>query len=606
VRTALSSGWAVVGVFAAAALVGCSYSSAGELGNLPLLSGPGGGGGAVDAGHVYVPDASGAGPLYEGGALDASKIPGDGLDGGTVDAGPVGPPHGTGAMTAAQCGTCHTTIYNQWKSSMHAHALLSPTVIAQTNQDVLNPLKGTANPDPLKYCVNCHGPNVASQTPGPNLPPTLADGGEVPNWQDGVTCTDCHQFNGAPSKGNGGFAQANASATGYQTGFVAADIVLGELDAAVATPAHTSQAGTDFANPNKLCSNCHEVWIDYNKDNIVEKGAELALQTTWDEYTEYKTLGGTETCVSCHMTVDPSVTSIADGDPTPAPPRQLHDHTFIGVDTDLADPTTQAPTLQARTALLQSAVTFFIDPTSINTDGDNGGLTFNLVAANTGAGHNVPSGFAFARQMWIQLEVSNLVGIPVFVSGELANTHTDDLCDPDSLNEFGNPMPLFFQNSTDPLCLVQDFELTTFQQKLVNLAVAALDATDPFDPAGLTKAVQVGNETWLQFLLGGVVARTRDDFNGQVVATLKPAVGVAGLAAFTQTFQYSVSQDLLDQLNGGSASGLSIQASLMFRPLPPYFVRALGSQQPATETQVTPLISNLDAIQMATSTFLVL
>jgi len=537
------------------------------------VPGTGSGSGSASTGS-----GSGSGAVaFDGGGLDGAKLPGDGLDGGEVDAGPVGPPTpAAGPLTAAQCGGCHAEIYAQWQTSMHSHSLVSPTVIAQTNQDAVHTLNGTANPDPQKFCINCHAPNVASQTQLSTMPPA------VPNWKDGVTCTDCHQYNGTPSKANGGFANAYASAQGFQQGFVAAGLNLGEISNPVGNTAHGSQQGTDFVNPNKLCANCHEVWIDYNKDNVVEKGSDLALQTTWDEYTEYKTLGGAETCISCHMPAVSGQTRIADAAQIPsqqltaAPPRVMHDHSFVGVDVDLADTAQQAASLATRTALLQKAAYFTIDRNSIEI-GNN--INFGIFLANFGTGHNLPSGFAFARQMWFEVTAS-IDGVPFFTSGVLQNP-TDDLCDPDALTEFGSVMPLFFQN-----CSFTDDELTTFQQKLVNLAFGELDGSDIFDPAGLTKAVQVGNETWLQYLNGGVVARQRVNFDDTAIAPLKPF-------ASTES-NYSI------PLNGGNAQGVTITARLLFRQLPPYFLRALGSQQAAAETQVVPLIGNLSTIVMAT------
>ncbi|HEY8091735.1 MAG TPA: hypothetical protein VIF09_27915, partial [Polyangiaceae bacterium] len=102
-------------------------------------------------------------------------------------------------------------------------------------------------------------------------------------------------------------------------------------------------------------------------------------------------------------------------------------------------------------------------------------------------------------------------GHTVFTSGVVQNP-TDDLCDGDSLFERGNPMRRFFQG-----CPQVDDELVTFQQKLVDFVTFQIDGSDPFDPAGATTAVQLGNETWLQYLQGGVVARQRT-FDGTVVA----------------------------------------------------------------------------------------
>jgi hypothetical protein len=278
-------------------------------------------------------------------------------------------------------------------------------------------------------------------------------------------------------------------------------------------------------------------------------------------------------------------TRIAEGAQIPgqqsvaAPTRVMHDHSFIGVDTDLSDTAQQQATLAARTALLQKAAFFQIDRNSLDF---SQGLDFDVFIANFGTGHNLPSGFAFARQMWIQIKVTDSNGLPIFQTGVL-NEPTDDLCDPDALTEFGSPMPFFFQN-----CAFTDDELTTFQQKLVNLAFSEFDGSDIFDPAGLTKAVQIGNETWLQYLNGGVVPRQRVNFDDTAVAPLKPFA--------SNEFHYSI------DLDGNGTQGVTIQATLLFRPLPPYFLRALGSQQAASETQVAPLIGNMQTIVMGTDT----
>ncbi|MGD0524631.1 MAG: multiheme c-type cytochrome [Polyangiaceae bacterium] len=506
-----------------------------------------------------------------------------GDDGGPVgdDSGPVGtPPPPDPNLTAQQCGVCHTAIYTQWQQSMHSHGLTSPTVIAQTNQDVDQTFAGTSNPDPLKFCINCHAPNVAAAVPGANLPVPAST-----QYTDGVSCTTCHQFDGNPQKGSGAFA-TSYQGDGYQLGFLAPKNYEGELDSPVQNSLHVSNStGKDFSpNPNKLCANCHEVWIDYNHDGVVEKGLDLALQTTWDEYTEYKTLGGTETCVSCHMPVVDGQTRAADGAQIPgqqsvaAPPRVIHDHSFPGVEFALDSPSQQTATEASRTALLQKAVFFNIDRDSVGFDND-GNLDFQIFIANTGTGHDIPSGFAFARQMWVEITVTDDNQNVLFTSGVVQNPG-DDLCDGDSLFEFGNPMKRFFQNCRDV-----DQELTTFQQKLVDLADFELDGSDPFDPAGLTKAVQVGNETWLQYLHGGVVARQRT-FDGTLTANIKP---------FQQEeFQYAVPTN-------GQGQGIHVAARLLWRQLAPYFMRALANAQPSTETpQIAPLIGNIETVVMAT------
>jgi hypothetical protein len=518
--------------------------------------------------------ATGTGPGSDSPWQDAGKPPGD-------DAGPVGTPTPpTAALTAQQCGVCHQAIYQQWQNSMHSHALTSPLTIVQTNADLAGPFAKTDNPDPQKFCVNCHGPTVSAQVTSAAMPPPAST-----HWKDGITCTSCHQFDGTPEKGSGAF-QGSYQGSGFQQGFVQVDNeMLGAMDSPVGNSAHSSNStGQDFApNPNQLCANCHEVWIDYDHDGIVEKGLDLALQTTWDEYKEYKTLGGSQSCVSCHMPVVPGLTRAADSAQIPgqqytqAPDRQVHDHSFPGVDFALDDATQGTNTLAARTAMLESAATFFIDRNSIFNSND--GIGFSVFLANSGTGHNLPSGFAFARQMWIEITATDDSGQTLFTSGVLQNP-TDDLCDGQILLDFDNPMNRWIQN-----CRFVDDELVTLQQQLVSLAGFQPDGSDPFDPAGLTKAFAIGEETWLQYLHGGVVARQRP-FDGTQLVNLKPFE--------QQEFQYDVPTN-----NAGD--GLHIQARLLFRQLPPYFVRALAAGQAPTDMpQLAPLIANLPTIVMAT------
>lgn len=550
-------------------LSGCdaSYDSGSSSGN--HWGGPGSSPGAwSDAGS-----GGGGGTPSDPPATDAGKPPGD-------DAGPVGtPPPPTAALTAEQCGVCHQSIYQQWQSSMHSHALTSPAVIVQTNADLAGPFAKASGPDPQKFCVNCHGPTESALVTSAAMPPPAST-----HWRDGITCTSCHQFDGTPEKGSGGF-EGPYQGNGFQQGFVQANNeILGELDAPVGNSAHSSNStGQDFApNPNQLCANCHEVWIDYDHDGIVEKGLDLALQTTWDEYKEYKTLGGAQSCISCHMPVVAGLTRVADGANIPAqqytqaPPRQVHDHSFPGVDFALDDTTQGTSTLAARTAMLQSAATFFIDRRSIFNSND--GIGFSVFLANSGTGHNLPSGFAFARQMWIEITATDDAGQILFTSG-LLQQPTDDLCDGQILLDFDNPMNRWIQN-----CNFVDDELVTLQQQLVSLAGFQPDGSDPFDPAGLTKAFAIGEETWLQYLHGGVVARQRP-FDGTQLVNLKP---------FEQEeFDYDV------PTNG--AAGVHIQARLLFRQLPPYFLRALAAGQAPTDMpQLAPLVANLQTIVMAT------
>jgi hypothetical protein len=517
----------------------------------------------------------GTGSSWSTDAGPGSVVVGD--DGGD-DVGPTGTPAPpTAAQGAAVCGQCHVTIYQQWSQSMHAHSLVTPTMIAETNQVVLGPFAKASSPDPQKFCINCHSPSVAAVSQGATLPQAPST-----DWKDGVTCTTCHQFDGESIEGGGGLASQ------YQQGFVQGNTYLGNLDTPVQNRVHQSSTGRAFVNPSTLCANCHEVWLDLDHDGIVEKGIDLVLQTTWDEYREYRDdFGGQGTCTSCHMQPVANLTRVADGAQIPqdqftvAPPRVVHDHSFVGVDFALDDPAQAVAQQAQRQALLRSAAAIQIDQRSFGQSND--GVAFNVFVANIGAGHNLPTGFAFTRQMFIELIAYDGGGNVLFSSGALANP-ADDLCDGSTLLEFGNPMKQFFQGCDRQI----DGELATFQQKLTTLVDLEVDGNGfpVLDEFGQTQDVQdpfFGQETWLQYLHGGVVARQRI-FDGVNVATLEPFE--------ERGFEYDVPL--------GGAQLAKITARLLFRELPPYFLRALAQGQPSTEVpQVAPNIGNVQTVEMA-------
>ncbi len=468
--------------------------------------------------------------------------------------------------SSATCGNCHSTIYKQWRTSMHSRALTSPLVVAQTNQDVALSLANTAKPDPQRLCVNCHAPTAASVTTSSTLP--LAP---VARGDEGLSCAGCHQFNGNPTSGGGGIS------TSYQAWLFPGDTFYGPLADAQSGNAHKSAPGVGFTQTNLTCANCHNVNLDLNHDGKTVNGEDLVLQRTFDEYAIYRAGGGTETCTTCHMPALAGITSIADNAPN-APPRVLHDHSFVGVDYALDDPAQEAAQRASREALLRSAARVRIDPASISrTDG----LAFSVSLENTSAGHNVPTGFAFARQMWLEVVVT-ANGNVVFQSGTLG-ADTDDLCDASPIAENANPLARFVVG-----CTAVDQSLVNLQTKLVDNVAQKRDATgllvtDPDDNQPILEQALAGRETTLQFLRGGGVARSRA-LDGTSLAPLKPFE--------KRVFAYTVPQVAATQ-------SVNIAVRLRFRHFAPYFVRALAAGQPASETpQLAPLVKAIRIVEV--------
>lgn len=104
------------------------------------------------------------------------------------------PVPGIPGIRAEQCGTCHQTIYEEWKTSYHAKAFVDPFFQAYWRKD-----------RHIWICLNCHTPMEPQQ---PRLIKGL-EGGKVhkpitadnPRFnadfqQEGITCAACHVRDG--------------------------------------------------------------------------------------------------------------------------------------------------------------------------------------------------------------------------------------------------------------------------------------------------------------------------------------------------------------------------------------------------------------------------
>lgn len=482
----------------------------------------------------------------------------------------------TGNHDPKDCAECHREIYEQWEHSMHAHALTSPVMVAQSNQVTRTILADAESPDPKRICVNCHSPLGTELAQQEILP---YPGGKHGN--QGVTCLVCHQFKGETRPVGGAYTD------GIIGGIERGRVMYGPFAGAVGNPYHSSKLSPVLSpDPYLICQNCHNVAVDRNGNDRIDVGPDLVLQTTQLEYLEYRENGGQATCGDCHMpllkaTRVAEAAGIPDLQDTKAPKRLVHDHSFVGTDYPLDKPGKSDPHRAKRVALLRSAATMKLEQSKFDSAARS--LTVSVNIRNTGTGHTLPTGFAFARQMWVELIVKNAVnGQAVFVSGLLAK-NTDDLCDSDTMLEPGTPMLPFIQS-----CSAPDPQLLSFQKKLVSKSTVKVDAQG--NPVTNARGEQIpilaegGHETSIQHLTGNAIARTRPS-DGKVMASLQPGEG--------RSFVYSVPVP-------PGVEQLDISARLLFRNLPPYFLRHLASNQPKDEVpQIAPLIKNLDIVEMS-------
>jgi nitrate/TMAO reductase-like tetraheme cytochrome c subunit len=239
--------------------------------------------------------------------------------------------------TAAQCGECHKQIYNEWSSSQHAYASISPMFHAfeQKFQQLTQGTVGT-------FCVRCHQ-QVGTQ---------LGENRETPLWamsqisREGVSCITCHRVKEQYGKVNGerrvepGKIFEPVYGSGEKS--VIKDILANKDTYSVKTS--KDGRGTDMHNgmmtnaqltKSEFCVSCHQVAVNLG----------IKLEIVWDQYRDSPAKKAGVSCQDCHMGKVPgkpdgyaTAPSAVVGGKEINPGRRHANHRFIGPGYSIAHP----------------------------------------------------------------------------------------------------------------------------------------------------------------------------------------------------------------------------------------------------------------------------
>lgn len=239
--------------------------------------------------------------------------------------------------TAAQCGECHKQIYDEWSSSQHAYASISPMFhkFEQKFQELTHGTVGT-------FCVRCHQ-QVGTQ---------LGEDRETPLWKrsqisrEGVTCITCHRVKEQYGKVNGerrvepGKIFAPVFGSGQQS--VIKDVIAKKETYTVATSEkergnqiHAGMITNDQMTKSEFCVSCHQVAVNLG----------IKLEIVWDQYRDSPARKAGVTCQDCHMGKVPGKPEGYDTAPSAIvggkeinPGRKHANHRFIGPGYSIAHP----------------------------------------------------------------------------------------------------------------------------------------------------------------------------------------------------------------------------------------------------------------------------
>jgi cytochrome c553 len=239
--------------------------------------------------------------------------------------------------SASQCAGCHQQIYNEWASSNHAYASISP-MFHKFEQAVTDLTQGTIG----SFCVRCHQQVGTQKGEARYLP--LWDRSRVA--REGITCITCHRVKEEYGKVNGERTiepgDIHVAVGGTMRGSVFDDIIKDKEKLKLATSSkergqkiHAGVYKFDQLGKSEFCVSCHQVAVNLG----------IKLEVVWDQYRDSPAFKNGVTCQDCHMGKVPGVAAGYDKGPSaivngvPINPNRRHsNHAFYGPGYPIAHP----------------------------------------------------------------------------------------------------------------------------------------------------------------------------------------------------------------------------------------------------------------------------
>lgn len=339
-------------------------------------------------------------------------------------------------LRAVVCQDCHPAEYREWRTSMHAYAQHSPVFLAFT-ATVLTNSGGTLG----TFCVRCHTPVGISAGESAIMP----NDKRVEAALDSVGCISCHAANRPNQDASSVFhvpvpGDPEPTIYGPYYGSDELDAVADPTMRLIKSPHRSRHA--DYITQARLCGSCHDV---FSPDGF-------RIEEAFSEWRNSPYARAGITCQNCHMGPVPgrpfkqnqlTKDYIVDTTLFPdAPKRYRSSHRFTGPDYSLLMAFGQADlgldnsgfkALGAqlenqRETLLRNAARMVVSHPPSVMPGTT--IKVSVAVTNIGAGHNLPTGFAAERQVWLEVVVRDGGGHRLYASGTLDSFK--DLRDEDS------------------------------------------------------------------------------------------------------------------------------------------------------------------------------
>ncbi|ODS30268.1 MAG: putative heme protein [Candidatus Scalindua rubra] len=304
------------------------------------------------------------------------------------------------------CGACHPEIFKMWSGSTHANSWKNPLFQALYNLGKKT-AEGEWQKQNVESCIRCHAP-IGHSSGEFNM--------SLEDEKGGVICDFCHSVRATTGVGNAPYILSPGNAAAMEGG-----IKYGPFKDSPDT-IHKNQY-SELHTRSEFCGGCHDV---------SHAGNDLPIEQTYTEWREgpYNT-GDPETsvhCQDCHMRQRPGFPSTGSTErpdnPGFATPEilggikrpHIWTHYFVGGSVvPISLPPNSELQPQMAVERLQNAATLAIH--AVSDVQRSGMLKFQVDIMNTGAGHYLPTGLTEARQMWLEVSVTDSEGKTLYQSG---------------------------------------------------------------------------------------------------------------------------------------------------------------------------------------------
>ncbi|MBI4698276.1 MAG: hypothetical protein HY758_05045, partial [Nitrospirae bacterium] len=306
------------------------------------------------------------------------------------------------------CAECHPEIFRQWNGSMHSKAFIDPLWRSATKLFIKD-AKTSEQIMEMKACVKCHTPlgfrSKAIASPADDYDKLS----EIP--AQGIFCNWCHNISEVKHLGDSGYEVEPGEGEDDPS------TMLGPFKDAE-SPYHPTKY-SELHTKSDFCGLCH---------NVSHAGNHMPIEQTYNEWknSPYNT-GKPETtvhCQDCHMRQKPGIPSTGKtkrpdnpGKACEMGPVRPHiwTHYFVGANAVVTKILGSEMHAQMAIERLRNAADVELIKNGSYEKNELAHIRVKVI--NSGAGHYLPTGITEVRQMWLNVEITDVRGKVLLRSG---------------------------------------------------------------------------------------------------------------------------------------------------------------------------------------------